>query len=159
MDQLPTGPDWVCDIVKVTSDINGENGETMGEELDLWCRNPLECIQELIGNPLFKDKMVFEPAQCFTNEACSNCVIDEIWTANWWWKIQVSTRLRLIEVLKKLTLAKEKIPKGGVVVPVILTSDKTQLTQFHGDKSAWPVYLTIRNIEKATHRQVRRHMN
>jgi hypothetical protein len=42
-----------------------------------------------------------------------------------------------------------KIPKGGVVTPVILVSDKTQLTQFGGDKKAWPVYLTIGNIAKA----------
>ena len=35
-------------------------------------------------------------------------------------------------------------------MPVILASDKTQLSQFHGDKQAWPVYLTIGNIEKDT---------
>jgi hypothetical protein len=59
--------------------------------------------------------------------------------------------------IKKLTTYQEKIPKGGVVAAVILASDKTQLTQFRGDKSAWPVYLTLGNIEKATRRQVRRH--
>ena len=35
-------------------------------------------------------------------------------------------------------------------MPVILASDKTQLSQFRGDKQAWPVYLTIGNIEKET---------
>lgn len=59
----------------------------------------------------------------------------------------------------KKTPQQQKIPKGGVVAPVILASDKTQLTHFRGDKSAWPVYLTIGNIEKATRRQVRLHMN
>jgi Plavaka transposase len=69
-------------------------------------------------------------------------------------------KLRLVDdflkscVLKKKTYQKQ-IPKGGVVAPVILASDKTQLTQFRGDKSAWPVYLTLGNIEKATRRQVR----
>ena len=35
------------------------------------------------------------------------------------------------------------------VAPIILASDKTHLSNFSGDKSAWPVYLTIGNIEKA----------
>ena len=35
------------------------------------------------------------------------------------------------------------------MAPVILTSDKTNLSQFGGNKQAWPVYLTIGNISKA----------
>jgi hypothetical protein len=41
-----------------------------------------------------------------------------------------------------------KIPEGGMVAPIILTSDKTQLMMFGGDKVAWPVYLTLINIAK-----------
>jgi hypothetical protein len=160
IDQLPTGPDWVCDIVKVSGDLVGENAERMSEELELWRRDPVECIQELIGNPSFKDKFEFEPAKYFTDEAFSNRLIDEAWTADWWWKAQVSgCLLHFSEALKKLPRYQKKIPKGGVVAAVILASDKTQLTQFGGDKSAWPVYLTLGNIEKATRRQVRRHRN
>ncbi|KIJ35677.1 hypothetical protein M422DRAFT_262084 [Sphaerobolus stellatus SS14] len=40
------------------------------------------------------------------------------------------------------------LPEGATVVPIIFASDKTQLTQFTGDKQAWPVYLTIGNISK-----------
>ncbi|KAJ7860568.1 hypothetical protein B0H14DRAFT_2192842, partial [Mycena olivaceomarginata] len=32
-------------------------------------------------------------------------------------------------------------------------SDKTQLTRHQGDKTAWPVYLTIGNISKDIRRQ------
>lgn len=42
-------------------------------------------------------------------------------------------------------------------MPVILSSDKTQLSQFSGDKVAWPVYLTIGNIKKAICRKVSQH--
>ena len=35
-----------------------------------------------------------------------------------------------------------------MIAPVILASDRTQLSQFQGDKSAWPLYLTIGNISK-----------
>ena len=43
-----------------------------------------------------------------------------------------------------------KLPTGATIAPVIITLDKTQLSNFSGDKSAWPVYLTIGNIEKST---------
>ena len=45
---------------------------------------------------------------------------------------------------------------GATVVPVIISSDKTQLTHFRG-KSAYPVYLTIGNIPKNIRRKPSRH--
>ncbi|KAI6133424.1 hypothetical protein EDD16DRAFT_1434488, partial [Pisolithus croceorrhizus] len=62
-----------------------------------------------------------------------------MWTGNWWWDIQ------------------SKLPEGAVVMPVILSSDKTSLSQFSGDKKAWPVYLTIGNISKDVRCQVSAH--
>jgi len=40
---------------------------------------------------------------------------------------------------------------------VILSSNKTALSVFSGDKKAWPVYLTIGNISKDVRRQVSAH--
>ncbi|KAJ7718084.1 hypothetical protein B0H16DRAFT_1433489 [Mycena metata] len=57
-----------------------------------------------------------------------------MWTADWWWKIQ------------------ELLPPGATLGPIIISTDKTQLTRFSGDKQAWPVYLTIGNIRKETRR-------
>ncbi len=42
------------------------------------------------------------------------------------------------------------LPKGVTIMPVIIASDKTQLSRFSRDKQAWPVYLTISNIDKDT---------
>lgn len=47
-----------------------------------------------------------------------------------------------------------KLPQGATIAPISIASDKTQLSQFSGDKSAWPVYLTIMNIDKSTRRRV-----
>ena len=41
--------------------------------------------------------------------------------------------------------------------PVILASDKTELSQFKGDKVVWPVYRTIGNVSKHIHHQPMRH--
>ena len=49
------------------------------------------------------------------------------------------------------------MPPGAVVAPIILASDKTSLSQFHGDKEAWLVYLTIGNISKDVRHQPSQH--
>ena len=45
---------------------------------------------------------------------------------------------------------------GATIIPVIISSDKTQVTLFR-NKAAYLVYLTIRNIPKAIRRQASRH--
>lgn len=52
---------------------------------------------------------------------------------------------------------KKRLPNGATIVPLIISSDKTLLSNFRGDCSAWPVYLTIGNIGKETRRQVSSH--
>src|SRR6267143_1765911 len=41
-------------------------------------------------------------------------------------------------------------PEGARIVPIICASDSTQLTNFSGDKKAWPIYITIGNIKSST---------
>jgi hypothetical protein len=89
VDQLPTGPEWKCDIVKVAGDRLGEDGCIMMEALELWRCDPIECIQELIGNPTFKDSMAYEPVRMYLDEAGTNRIFCEAWTGDWWWKTQV----------------------------------------------------------------------
>ena len=50
----------------------------------------------------------------------------------------------------------DKTKPGATIIPIILSSDKTQLTVF-GNKMAYPVYLTIGNIPKGIRRKPSRH--
>lgn len=50
---LPQGPGWTQEIITVTDDATDEEGTPEDEELELWLRDPVECIAELIGNPAF----------------------------------------------------------------------------------------------------------
>ncbi|KAG1734815.1 hypothetical protein EDB19DRAFT_1996509 [Suillus lakei] len=89
----------------------------------------------LIGNPAFKEHMAYSPAKAYADRAGQHRVIDEMWTGDWWGEKQ------------------NALPEGATIAPIILSSDKTSLSQFRGDKSAWPVYMSIGNIAKAKRRQ------
>lgn len=64
----------------------------MSEDLELWRRDPAECIRELIGNPLFREVMVYAPERVYMDKEGTERCIDEMWTADWWWETQVSLR-------------------------------------------------------------------
>ena len=76
--------------MKVDGDRVGEGGEVMSEDLELWMRDPVECVKELVGNPAFKESMSFVPEHVYAEENGTNRIYDEMWTADWWWKTQVS---------------------------------------------------------------------
>ncbi|KAK7029714.1 hypothetical protein R3P38DRAFT_3314401 [Favolaschia claudopus] len=134
IDALPQGPPWYCQVFEIIGDEVDGNGKKKTESVELWYRNPLDCIRELLGNPAFKEKMSFVPRRFFRNPDGTNREWSEMWTAEWWWEIQ------------------QRLPAGASICPIIIASDKTQLTRFSGDQQAWPVYLTIGNIEKDTRR-------
>ncbi|KAI6023062.1 hypothetical protein BKA83DRAFT_4463912 [Pisolithus microcarpus] len=121
-------------MIDVVGDVVGEDGALKHEQLELWRQDPVECVEELIGNPAFQDQMAYEPECAYADEKGENRIYDEMWTADWWWEMQET-----------------------IVAPIILSSDKTSLSLFSGDKKVWPVYLTIGNISKDMRRQVSAH--
>ncbi|KAJ7059962.1 Zn-finger domain-containing protein [Mycena amicta] len=141
VDELPTGPGWTCKMVHVPGDRVDDNKKAMSEDLELWIRDPVECIKELMSNPTFESSMAYAPEHVYSTVEPDedHRVLDEMWTGDWWWQTQ------------------EKLRAGATVTPIILSSDKTQLSQFSGDKSAWPVYLTVGNISKEIRRQPSSH--
>ncbi|KAI0674506.1 hypothetical protein C8Q78DRAFT_1067505 [Trametes maxima] len=136
VDKLPAGPEWICDLVNMAGDVIGPNGEPLSEELELWRSDPVECIRELIGNPAFKEHMSYAPVKV-TRDGIH--YYGEMNTADWWWNKQGT------------------LPPGATIAPWITASDKTQLTVLRGDQTAWPVYLTIGNIDKAIRRKPSAH--
>ncbi|KAF8232974.1 hypothetical protein L208DRAFT_1269244, partial [Tricholoma matsutake] len=102
IDQLPTGPEWICDSVAIDGDHAGEDGMKMSEDLELWHCDPVECIQELLGIPALNGDISYTPVQYFTDKDGTNCVINKGWTADWWWKMQVREVVVASMVLFKL---------------------------------------------------------
>ncbi|KAJ8079817.1 hypothetical protein PM082_016639 [Marasmius tenuissimus] len=139
IDSLPGGVGWSCQTVKLNGDRTDEDRRPMTEELEVWMRDPVDCIKELIGNSAFREVMKYTPEKHYIDKEGQQKRIDEMWTADWWWELQ------------------KTLPTGATATPVILSSDKTRLSMFRGDKSAWPVYLTIGNISKDIRRKVNTH--
>ncbi len=92
VDRLLTGPSWTCKIIEVTGDKQGDNGEKQTEILELWIRDPVKYVEELISNPIFKDYLAYAPKWAYNqiDGGDMNRVWDEMWTGNWWWDTQVS---------------------------------------------------------------------
>lgn len=101
-------------------------------------RSILSIIRFLLGHPPFKSHLSYAPVRIYQNEDKKVQIWNEMHTGSWWWNVQ------------------KQLPAGATVVPVILASDKTQLTQHHGDKSSHPVYITIGNLDKHTRRARKR---
>ncbi|KAI0733701.1 hypothetical protein C8Q72DRAFT_880835 [Fomitopsis betulina] len=99
----------------------------------------LEVIKALLGNPSYVKHIVYHPRQVFADRSRTKWIFMEMWMGLWWNAVE------------------ELLPKGAAVVPVIISTDKTQLTQFSGNKSAYPVYLTLGNIPRAIHRKPSQH--
>ncbi|KAG2050313.1 hypothetical protein BDR06DRAFT_1065146 [Suillus hirtellus] len=108
-----------------------------GEAFDIYYRDVLECIKALYGDPDFADYLVFAPERHYTDDDETVQLYSDMHTGKWWWNTQ-----------KKL----DKQRPGATIVPVIISTDKTQVTMFR-NKTAYPVYLTIGNIPKDIRRK------
>jgi len=89
VDSLATGPEWTCEIVTAHGNKVGQDGTMMTEDLELWKRDPVECVKELIGNPAFKKLVSYVPQRAYVDKAGLKRIFDEMWTADWWWDTQV----------------------------------------------------------------------
>lgn len=90
IDELPRGVGWTYQQVTMHGDVEDDTGKCMKEDVELWYRDPVEVVRELMGNPMFRDVMKYAPEQVFRDEERDEQVVNEMWTASWWWELQVS---------------------------------------------------------------------
>ena len=91
IDSLNTGLSWTCEMVNVEGDMVGEDGAMKQEMVELWRRDPVECVEELIGNPAFREMMAYVLECAYADPKGENQIYNEMWTGEWWWETQVST--------------------------------------------------------------------
>jgi len=81
IDSLPGGIEWNLHEIHLTGDLKDDNGKLLTETLELWWWDLVECIQELMGNPMFWDVMRYAPEKVFTDAGGKNEFVSEMWTA------------------------------------------------------------------------------
>ena len=120
--------------------------------LEFYCRSTLECIKSLFGDPQYAKDLVFVPERHYSSPERKSRLYHKMYTGDWWWETQVRpyyhNDLLLIWLKETLELRRP----GATIIPVIISSDKTQLTLFR-EKQAYPIYLTIGNIPKHIRRK------
>ncbi|KAJ3818484.1 hypothetical protein F5880DRAFT_1458363, partial [Lentinula raphanica] len=109
-----------------------------GEAFEVYYRDILECTESLFGDAEFAEYLKFAPERHFENDHCDERLYHDMHTGKWWWSTQ--------EKLDKFA------GRGRTVVPILLSTDKTQVTVFR-NKSVYPVYMSIGNIPKEIRRK------
>ncbi|KAF8178181.1 hypothetical protein K438DRAFT_1485170, partial [Mycena galopus ATCC 62051] len=130
VESLPSGPKW--------KSMPWPTEEPTVKPLTLFYRNPLECLQSLLENPLVQDYIHFSPFRLWREAGKLMRVYTEWLSGDAAWEIQ------------------DKLPEGATVLGTILSSDKTQLTSMTGNREAHPVLISVSNIDmefrmKASH--------
>ncbi|EIW82966.1 hypothetical protein CONPUDRAFT_53096, partial [Coniophora puteana RWD-64-598 SS2] len=96
IDKLPTRSQWTCQhiLVNRSGGIMAQDADTPAhqdeENLELWVRNPVNAVEELLGNPHFLEHLAYAPERIYSDGERLLRQIDEMWTADWWWETQVS---------------------------------------------------------------------
>jgi hypothetical protein len=114
--------------------IDGKVAGGTPETLYLRYRDPQKVIEFLLGFPPFRPYLVYAPVKEFDDPDMTSRMYSEIHTADWWWETQT------------------KLPNGATIVPLLISTDKTLMTQHQGDRSTWPVFLTIGNLHSTIRR-------
>ncbi|KAG1828745.1 hypothetical protein DFJ58DRAFT_876866 [Suillus subalutaceus] len=96
------------------------------EAFDVYSRDIMECVKALYSDPKFSQHLNYAPERHYADADKTIRLYHDIHTG------------------KKNS--KQRKP-GVTVIPIILSSDKTQVTMFR-NKYAYPVYMTIGNIPK-----------
>ncbi|KAG2045778.1 hypothetical protein BDR06DRAFT_977962 [Suillus hirtellus] len=95
-----------------------------GEAFDVYFRNIVECVKALYEDPEFAPYIVFVPERHYADKEKTMQLYHDMHTGKWWWRTQ-----------KEI----EKEKPGATIIPIILSSDKTQVTVF-GNKTAYPTF-------------------
>ncbi|KAH7099434.1 hypothetical protein BKA62DRAFT_744176 [Auriculariales sp. MPI-PUGE-AT-0066] len=102
---------------------------------DCFYRNAVDLVRDLLADPTFDEQLLFRPVHRYTSKSKKSRKYSEWNTGDWAWEIQAH------------------LHHGATTIPIILATDKTELTSFTGNKTCYPVYMTIGNIPKHLRRQ------
>lgn len=109
----------------------GEVGEPGPNARTFYYRSPLDVSQYILRQAAYRGHLKFKPTTDYDPDG--HRIYSDIMNTEWAHNTQ-----------RKIHISSGR--EGGTLLPVILASDQAELTDFGGDKKAWPVYMTLGNI-------------
>ncbi|KAH7918561.1 hypothetical protein BV22DRAFT_1024408 [Leucogyrophana mollusca] len=118
---LPAGPRWK--FQDLTSEYPTKR------PLCIFYRDPIECLQAILSHPPFAKHIGFVPRKVFGCAARLSRVYSSWLSGDRAWDLQKS------------------LPPEASLLGIILSSDKTQITNMTGDRAAHPLLLSLANLD------------
>ncbi|KAI6001511.1 hypothetical protein EDC04DRAFT_2908687 [Pisolithus marmoratus] len=128
---LPSGPAWLCEELEPES-------PTKHPVHVLYCQ-PLKCLQSLLSHLLLDPHISFIPWKVWMSAAKVCCIYDEWLSGDQAWEIQ------------------DALPSGAMVLGVVLSSDKMNISIMTGNHMAHPVLISLANIDVSIHSKMSLH--
>ncbi|KAH9008669.1 hypothetical protein EDB85DRAFT_2078106 [Lactarius pseudohatsudake] len=119
-EMLPKGPEWrykPCDSSYPTK-----------KDVALFYRDPLECIQSILSNPLVNDYIRFTPFRVYESAVSAMRIYTEWLTGDVAWSMQ------------------SQLPDGATLLGIVLSSDKTNISAMTGGRMAHPLLMSLANL-------------
>ncbi|KAH9010154.1 hypothetical protein EDB85DRAFT_1880639 [Lactarius pseudohatsudake] len=119
-EMLPKGPEWrykPCDSPYPTK-----------KDVALFYRDPLECIQSILSNPLVNDYIRFTPFRVYESAVSAMRIYTEWLTGDVAWSMQ------------------SQLPDGATLLGIVLSSDKTNISAMTGGRMAHPLLMSLANL-------------
>ncbi|KAG1783205.1 hypothetical protein EV702DRAFT_1191636 [Suillus placidus] len=131
-EMLPSPPQWKFQIVPTEFPTT--------KTLQIFYRDAIECLQSLLSHPMLAGSFDFITQKVYTEAAHVVCVYYGFMTDDRAWKLQ------------------EGLPDGATLLGVVLSSDKTKVSNLAGNRYAHPLLITLANIDPDFIHQVK-HMH
>lgn len=119
-EMLPKGPEWrykPCDSPYPTK-----------KDVALFYRDPLECIQSILSNPLVNDYIGFTPFRVYESAVSAMRIYTEWLSGDVAWSLQ------------------SQLPDGATLLGIVLSSDKTNISAMTGGRVAHPLLMSLANL-------------
>jgi len=141
VEELPSGPHWKSITMKTAVPTKSP--------IVIYYRNPVECLQSLLRNPLFKDHISFCPYCLYKSAAKTTRTYTEWLSGDAAWNMQVCQFLFAFHASAQSSTAgilQTALPRNGTLLGTIIASDKTTISAMTGNRAAHPLLISLANI-------------
>ena len=108
VDTLPSSPSFDCNELMIA-----------GEPLQFHCRDLVQCIKYLFGNPAYAECLVFALERHYADHERKCQVYNELHTRDWWWSVQVRSSTVKAPPMVGPTWTRVRLILGSDCLPIL----------------------------------------